>query len=85
MATGDPLSFDLNDEDVKLFCEESDEQIAILDEALVQLEGQPAPELVQQIFRAAHTLKGSAGCFAVCRGQAVPSSWARWRSRVSRR
>ena len=59
MAKGDSLSFDLDDEDLKLFCEEADEQIEILDGALVQLEGQPAPELVQQIFRAAHTLKGS--------------------------
>ncbi len=59
MAKGDPISFDLDDDDLKLFCDEADEQIEILDGALVQLEGQPAPDLVQQIFRAAHTLKGS--------------------------
>jgi two-component system chemotaxis sensor kinase CheA len=61
MATtkGQPLQFDLDDDDLKLFCEEADEQIELLDTSLVQLEGEPDPELVQQIFRAAHTLKGS--------------------------
>lgn len=53
------LQFDLDDEDLKLFCEEADEQIELLDTSLVQLEGEPDPDLVQQIFRAAHTLKGS--------------------------
>ena len=61
MATtrGQRLQFDLDDDDVKLFCEEADEQIELLDTYLVQLEGEPEAELVQQIFRAAHTLKGS--------------------------
>lgn len=61
MATtkGKRLQFELDDEDLKLFCEEADEQIELLDTSLVQLEGEPDPELVQQIFRAAHTLKGS--------------------------
>jgi two-component system chemotaxis sensor kinase CheA len=59
IAKGKPLQFDLDDDDVKLFCEETDEQIELLDSILVQLEGEPDPELVQQIFRAAHTLKGS--------------------------
>ncbi len=58
-TTGPRLQFDLDDDDVKLFCEEADEQIELLDSALVQLEGEPDPDLVQQIFRAAHTLKGS--------------------------
>ncbi len=56
---GQPLQFELDDDDLKLFCEEADEQIELLDTSLVQLEGEPDPELVQQIFRAAHTLKGS--------------------------
>ncbi len=56
---GKPLQFDLDDEDLKLFSEEADEQIELLDTILVQLEGEPDPDLVQQIFRAAHTLKGS--------------------------
>ena len=61
MATtkGQRLQFELDDDDLKLFCEEADEQIELLDSSLVQLEGEPDPELVQQIFRAAHTLKGS--------------------------
>ena len=60
MATkGQRLQFELDDDDLKLFCEEADEQIELLDTSLVQLEGEPAPELLQQIFRAAHTLKGS--------------------------
>lgn len=61
MATtrGQHLQFDLDDDDVKLFCEEADEQIELLDTYLVQLEGEPEADLVQQIFRAAHTLKGS--------------------------
>ncbi|MCC7363265.1 MAG: chemotaxis protein CheA [Dehalococcoidia bacterium] len=59
MAKGQPLTFDLDDEDLKLFNEEAEEQLELLDTALVQLEGEPDPDLVQRIFRAAHTLKGS--------------------------
>lgn len=42
MATtrGQHLQFDLDDDDVKLFCEEADEQIELLDTYLVQLEGE---------------------------------------------
>jgi two-component system, chemotaxis family, sensor kinase CheA len=53
------LHFDLDDEDVKLFCDETEEQIELLDASLVQFERRPDAELVQRIFRAAHTLKGS--------------------------
>jgi two-component system chemotaxis sensor kinase CheA len=56
---GRPLQFDLDDDDLKLFLEEAEEQIELLDQSLVQLEGEPDPALVQRIFRAAHTLKGS--------------------------
>ncbi|MCC6381152.1 MAG: chemotaxis protein CheA [Dehalococcoidia bacterium] len=59
MSKGQRLSFDLDDEDLKLFNEEAEEQLELLDTALVHLEGDPDPDLVQQIFRAAHTLKGS--------------------------
>ncbi|MGE5597529.1 MAG: chemotaxis protein CheA [Hyphomicrobiales bacterium] len=59
MARGDPLRFELDDDDLKLFSEEAEEQLQLLDTAIVQLEGEPDPELVQSIFRAAHTLKGS--------------------------
>jgi two-component system, chemotaxis family, sensor kinase CheA len=59
MAQGEPLEFELDDEDLKLFNDEAEEQLELLDTALVQLEGEHESELVQQIFRAAHTLKGS--------------------------
>ncbi len=59
MARGDSLVFDLDDEDLKLFNEEADEQLEMLDTSLVALESDSDPELVQRIFRAAHTLKGS--------------------------
>ncbi len=59
MSRGTPLTFELDDDDLKLFLEEAEEQLELLDTALVQLEGEPGPELVQAIFRAAHTLKGS--------------------------
>ncbi len=58
-SKGTPLQFDLDDDDLKLFLEEAEEQIELLDQSLVQLEGEPDPALVQRIFRAAHTLKGS--------------------------
>ncbi len=53
------LDFELDDEDLKLFVEEATEQVETLDVSLVQLESDPNPELIQRIFRAAHTLKGS--------------------------
>ncbi len=56
---GQPLQFDLDDDDLRLFCEETEEQIELLDTSLVKLDGEPDFDLVQQIFRAAHTLKGS--------------------------
>ena len=59
MALGNRLQFDLDNEDIKLFCEEAEEQIELLDTSLVRLEGEPDPELVQKVFRAVHTLKGS--------------------------
>jgi two-component system chemotaxis sensor kinase CheA len=61
MATtkGQRLEFELNDDDLKLFSEEADEQIELLDTSLIQLEREPEQELLQQIFRAAHTVKGS--------------------------
>ncbi|GAG47140.1 unnamed protein product, partial [marine sediment metagenome] len=44
-----------------LFVQEAKEQIEALDRALIGLEQQPhAPDLIEQIFRAAHSLKASA-------------------------
>ena len=45
-SKGQRLQFDLDDEDLKLFCEEAEEQLELLDSSLVQLEGEPDAELV---------------------------------------
>jgi two-component system chemotaxis sensor kinase CheA len=56
------LHFDLTPEETEVFLQEADEHITRLDECLVQLEKSDAdPALMQEIFRSAHTLKGSAG------------------------
>ena len=56
------LSPDITPEDLKVFLQEAEEQLELLDEEIVRLEREEdtAP-LLQEIFRAAHTLKGSAG------------------------
>ena len=47
-------------EDLKLFIAEADEQLQLLDETIVKMETEGADaSLLQEIFRAAHTLKGS--------------------------
>lgn len=60
MTRGDPITFDLDADDVRLFCEEAVEHLDAIEESLVRLESDSSPGLLQQIFRAAHTLKGSA-------------------------
>lgn len=46
--------------ELKVFLEEAADQIELLDEDIVRLEKEgDNPELIQEIFRAAHTLKGS--------------------------
>lgn len=56
------LSFDLAPDEVQIFLEETEEQLDLLDRAVVDLESRcDDAELLQSIFRAAHTLKGSAG------------------------
>ena len=58
MATAAEVSAD----DLKVFLQEADGLIELLDEDLVQLEQEAGnEELLQEIFRAAHTLKGSSG------------------------
>ncbi|MDA1129428.1 MAG: chemotaxis protein CheA, partial [Chloroflexi bacterium] len=56
------LSPDITPEDLEVFLQEADEQIELLDEEIVRLEREEdtAP-LLQEIFRAAHSLKGPAG------------------------
>ncbi len=56
------LQFDLHPDEVEVFALETAEQIQQLDEGLLSIEKEGyTPELIQRIFRAAHTLKGSAG------------------------
>lgn len=51
---------DISQEEIAVFLQEADEQIQLLDEDLINLEKEGAnTELLQEIFRAAHTLKGS--------------------------
>lgn len=55
-------SFDISQDELPIFLAETDEQLEILEQGLVRLErDQAEEELLQSIFRAAHTLKGSAG------------------------
>lgn len=42
-----------------VFLEEAREQLELLEQSLLALERESSPELLQRIFRAAHTLKGS--------------------------
>ncbi|MHB8105767.1 MAG: Hpt domain-containing protein, partial [Dehalococcoidales bacterium] len=54
------LASGITQEDLKLFLQEADEQLELLDEDIVRLEKEAEnPDLMQEIFRAAHTLKGS--------------------------
>ncbi len=54
--------FDLNPEDLKVFLQEVEEQLDLLDDGIVRLEREgDNADLLQEIFRAAHTLKGSSG------------------------
>ncbi|NLU42583.1 MAG: chemotaxis protein CheA [Firmicutes bacterium] len=54
------LSPGISAEDIQVFLEEADEQIQLLEDDLVRLEQEDvSDELLQEIFRAAHTLKGS--------------------------
>jgi len=54
------LIADISAEELEVFLQEADEQLQLLDEDLVALEREGVkPEMLQEIFRAAHTLKGS--------------------------
>lgn len=53
------LSSDITAAELKVFLEEAEEQIALLDRTIVDLEKNGDPQLLQEIFRAAHTIKGS--------------------------
>lgn len=54
------LDADITADELKVFLEEAEEQIELLDEDIIRLEKEGEDqELLQEIFRAAHTLKGS--------------------------
>ena len=66
---GDPLTFSFDDDDLRnLFIVEAREQLETLDQGFVRLEREPGDtELVQTIFRAAHTLKSSSAAIGMAR------------------
>ncbi len=54
------LAPDITAEDLKVFLDEAEEQLQLLDDAIIRLEKEGGnTTLLQEIFRAAHTLKGS--------------------------
>ena len=54
------LASDITPEDIEVFLQEAEEQLQLMDEEIVQVEKEEDPSsLLQNIFRAAHTLKGS--------------------------
>lgn len=56
------LIFDLAEDEFPIFMAETDEQLQVLDDGLIRLEREGENmELLQALFRAAHTLKGTAG------------------------
>jgi two-component system, chemotaxis family, sensor kinase CheA len=60
VSASSELQFDLTSDDQALFLAEVDELLQRVEEALVDLERQPDDQgLLQEIFRAAHTIKGS--------------------------
>lgn len=62
IPAGTELSLEVSDDELPIFVAEAAEQLQVLDEGLVLLERETNdPELLQALFRAAHTLKGAAG------------------------
>ncbi len=56
------IIFDISEDEVPIFLAEVDEHLQVLDDILIRLEREAADsELVQTVFRSAHTIKGMAG------------------------
>lgn len=56
------ILFDINEEELPIFLAEVDEHLHTLDDGLIRLERDDADqELVQTVFRSAHTIKGMSG------------------------
>jgi two-component system chemotaxis sensor kinase CheA len=57
-----PLTFDISPDEMPLFMAETEDHLQVLEEGLVKLEQEiDDPDLIQALFRSAHTLKGMAG------------------------
>jgi two-component system chemotaxis sensor kinase CheA len=56
------IIFDINEEELPIFLAEVDEHLQVLDDSLIRLEREETDtELVQTVFRSAHTIKGMSG------------------------
>jgi two-component system chemotaxis sensor kinase CheA len=56
------IQFDISPEELPIFLAEADEHLQSLEDILLQLEGGSRdPDLLQSIFRSAHTIKGMSG------------------------
>lgn len=56
------IIFDISEDELPIFLAEVDEHLQVLDDLLIRLErGDPDAELVQTVFRSAHTIKGMCG------------------------
>ncbi len=56
------LLFDISDDELPIFQAEVNDQIETLEQGFLRLEqDHDDPGLLQEVFRAAHTIKGSAG------------------------
>ncbi len=54
------LQFDAEPDELAVFLEEAEEQLLLMDQDIIVMEKEgPTPDLLQEVFRAAHTLKGS--------------------------
>ena len=56
------IVFNISDDELPIFLAEVDEHLQVLDEILIRFDrGEVDPELVQTVFRSAHTIKGMCG------------------------
>ena len=63
------------EEDIEVFLQEADEHLQLMDQDVVQLESDPEnPDLLQQIFRSSHTIKGSSAMLGHARMTEVAHS-----------
>ncbi len=53
------ITADIAPEELQVFLEDTDEHLQLLDEDIIKLENDDNDELLQEIFRAAHTMKDS--------------------------